>query len=50
MHVNAMQHKLTYQGGLKMQTIKLPDQDIPMNFKQARLTAVGKADEILKKP
>ena len=33
-----------------MQTIKLPDQDTPMNFTQARLTAVGKADEILKKP
>ena len=33
-----------------MQTIKLPDQDTPMNFSQARLTAVGKADEILKKP
>jgi len=33
-----------------MQTIKLPDQATPMNFTQARLRAVGKADEILKKP
>ncbi|MFA5627424.1 MAG: AF1514 family protein [Thiohalomonadaceae bacterium] len=33
-----------------MQTIKLPDQTTPMDFTQARLTAVGKAGEVLTKP
>lgn len=30
-----------------MQTIKLSDQNTTMDFTQARLRAVGKADEIL---
>jgi hypothetical protein len=32
-----------------MQTLNLPDQETPMNFTQARLRAVARADEILKK-